>query len=266
MALTCEFEVWKSKAQEGEKHYHLHLKAPPDEEQRRRDAGLFRAYGFESEQFAGETIVDVGAGSHLRSKFFRDARIAAIEPLAEEYLDDIPWTDLDDAACVYTTPAEQRIAELEGQASLALCINVLDHTFDPTAILCNVRSYLRDDGCFLLSVDLHDGEADELHPIGLSADSVREMAIACGFAVRRAYWYTPENRSYGHGSAFTLVLVPRTDKNQPSGQDVPAICLRTPSQLVAENVERRLGSIARRIKRVVTGESRGVRRLLRRSA
>lgn len=58
--------------------------------------------------------MDLGAGSKLRTKFFTDAKIIAIEPLAEKFMKEIEWCDLKDAYRVYSRPAEDFIGELEG--------------------------------------------------------------------------------------------------------------------------------------------------------
>src|SRR5262249_9046621 len=41
--------------------------------------------GFEAGAWADKLIIDVGAGSRLRTLYFRGARIAALEPLADKF-------------------------------------------------------------------------------------------------------------------------------------------------------------------------------------
>jgi hypothetical protein len=58
-------------------------------------ARLFQHFGFRPDQYRGRTVVDVGAGSMLRSRFFEEARLVAIEPLADRFRAEIGGCDLD---------------------------------------------------------------------------------------------------------------------------------------------------------------------------
>ena len=258
------FEQWQTTAQPGELQYHVQCKKP-DETLQRRNCQLFEGFGFEAGEFSGKTVVDVGAGSHLKTRFFQGASVVAIEPLANEYLGEIDWCELSLADVVHAESAEKRIVNLEGAASLVVCINVLDHTYDPVTILDNIYNYLHEDGQFLLSVDLHDEASDGMHPVELTVESLVEMLCDRGFAIDRGYHYLPYGRKYGHGEAVTFVMH-RRGPDEPSGSDVQLQPLRTPGQLVAEEIHRRTYSICRRIKRILTGESRGLRRLFGRAA
>ncbi len=200
-------DQWSQKAQPGEKLFHLANKWRASPAFMADTTRLFAAFGFAADDFADQIVVDVGAGSRLRSRFFAKARLAAVEPLADDFVGEISWCDLDQAESLYSEPAEKMIEPLRGQASLVMCINVLDHTYDPQAILDNIRSYLRDDGLFLLSVDLHAG-ADELHPVALTRESLAQMLGKARFEPVRAYEGLPGSPYYGHGWAYTLVLRP----------------------------------------------------------
>jgi SAM-dependent methyltransferase len=259
------FEQWQSAAQSGELEYHVERKTEPDHELEKLNHELFEGFGFQAEEWSGKTVVDIGAGSHLRTSFFAGARIVAVEPLANEYLEKIKWCELGAADVVHAITGEQRIDELEGTADLVVCINVLDHTYDPAAIVENVHGYLHEDGQFLLSMDLHGQTADGMHPVEFTAESLIELLFEQGFAIDRGYRYLAHRRSYGHGDTVTLVLH-RRRAGEPTGSDVAWHSLRTPRQLLAEEMQRRASSICRRIKRILTGESRGVRRLFGKAA
>ncbi len=200
-------EQWSKQAQPGEKSFHLANKWRASPGFMASTTRLFEAFGFSADDFAEQVVVDVGAGSKLRSRFFAKARLAAVEPLADDFVEEIPWCDLDQAESLYSEPAEKMIESLRGQASLAMCINVLDHTYDPQVILDNIRAYLKEDGLFLLSVDLHGG-ADDLHPVALTRETLGEMLGKAGFELVRAYDGLPNSPYYGHGLAYTLVLRP----------------------------------------------------------
>ena len=246
------YRHWAEKSQPGEKTFHLSSQWRNTSLFMQNTAAVFEGFGLRRDQYAGELIVDVGAGSKLRSKYFAAARIAAIEPLADDFVREIAWCDLNDAERLFSRPAEQCVDELRGRAAFAMCINVLDHTYDPQAILRNIHSYLRPDGAFLLSVDLHDGQADDLHPVALDVDSLRALAIDCGFAIRRAYQYLACGPSYGHGFAYTLVLSPRA-ANQPDGRETPTKRLMSEQDLRAWRRRARLDRWAHKLKRLFGG-------------
>jgi hypothetical protein len=85
--------------------------------------------------------IDVGSGSRLRTLFFKGARIAAIEPLAQRFIAEVEWQDLDQAAEIYPVPAEEDIPELHNRADLVVSINALDHGFNFEQAIRNIRKY-----------------------------------------------------------------------------------------------------------------------------
>lgn len=259
------FSQWQSTAQSGELEYHVSKKPKPDRKLEKLNRLLFESFGFKADDFADKTVVDIGAGSHLRTRFFAGAQIHAVEPLADAYMEQIPWCELNHASTIHAIPAEQRIDELAGKAELVVCINVLDHTYDPETILDNIHSYLHDNGHFLLSVDLHGETLDGMHPVELTDTSLAEMLIEQGFTIDHGYRYLSHRRSYGHGDALTFVVHKRRPGEAPENA-VTIQDLRTPGQLRTERLFLRGHSICRRIKRVLTGESRTVQRLLGRAA
>lgn len=262
---TESYDHWKNKAQVGELEFHVNHKRRPDADMQLRDREIYEAFGFEQQQFNGQTIVDIGAGSHMRTRFFDGAKIAAIEPLGKQYDANIEWCDLREANQFYSIPAEERVTVLRDQAAFANCMNVLDHAFEPLRILENVNFYLKPDGLFLLSVDLHDGDGDDLHPVDLDVPKLRQLVHDAGFSVERAYLYLPRAKSYGHGYACSYVLR-KSDTPTPASEHVEFTKLRDPRQLVMEEVNRRVHSVARRTYRIFSGESRGIRKLLGRAA
>lgn len=259
------FAQWQSTAQSGELEYHVSKKPKPDRKLEKLNRLLFESFGFKAGDLADKTVVDIGAGSHLRTRFFTGAQIHAVEPLAEAYMEQIPWCELKHANVIHTIPAEQRIDELTGKADLVVCINVLDHTYDPETILDNIHSYLHEDGQFLLSVDLHGETLDGMHPVELTDTSLADMLIEQKFTIDHGYRYLSHRRSYGHGDALTFIAHKRRP-GEPEENSVTIQDLRTPGQLRTERLLLRGHSICRRIKRVLTGESRAVRRLLGRAA
>jgi SAM-dependent methyltransferase len=200
--------AWKVVAQTGELRFHQQNEWRQSPDFMRETASLLEWWGYAPNTFDGETIIDVGAGSRLRSRYFAGARIIAIEPLGDRFMKTISWSDLSDAEAVYSVPAERNIPEIEHTAAFAMCINVLDHTFDADAIVANVYGYLKAGGEFALSVDLHaDGHGGHMHPVHLDRDAVRSALTRAGFELLREYegLGPTGNESYGHGHAYTVV-------------------------------------------------------------
>ncbi|MDN5869469.1 MAG: class I SAM-dependent methyltransferase [Nitrococcus sp.] len=129
----------------------------------------------------------------------------AIEPLADRFLDEVPWCDLNVAHAVYSQPAEHRIEALIGCADLVISINVLDHCYNFYQIISNIRAYLKPDGVAFLSFDEHKYR-DSMHPLILSDEICHEVFRDNGLAVSRhtkgfgnVKWIAKGRESYGHG-------------------------------------------------------------------
>ena len=169
MSIKHDREAWQDKAQPGEFNWHVKNKWRPSPAFMEQTIGLFDWFGFHREQYAGRTVIDLGAGSKLRTKYFLDARLVAIEPLADRFRAEIDWCDLDDAAVVEALPAEQLIDAHVRTADLVISINVLDHCFDFERIIENVMAYMRHDGTAMLSFDKHT-KTDSMHPLVLTEE------------------------------------------------------------------------------------------------
>src|SRR5688572_26558141 len=76
-----DVDKWVEVAQEGELNWHKkpNVRARPDWET--GNAKLWADWGFDQLGWANKLVLDVGAGSRLRTLYFKGARIAAIEPL-----------------------------------------------------------------------------------------------------------------------------------------------------------------------------------------
>jgi SAM-dependent methyltransferase len=169
---------------------------------------LFSHWGYDVDDFADQLIVDLGAGSKLRSKCFRRARIVAIEPLANRFRESLSWSDLYEAERVYSVGAETVIPELDGSIAFIMCVNVLDHVYDYSKVLRNAYRMLKPGGELLLSVDLHSGyESDLMHPVNLDRSQLCATVCQAGFSILREYdgLPLPNSDNYGHGRACTLV-------------------------------------------------------------
>ena len=195
--------AWERWAQPGELAYHRQDRWRPSPNFERDNARLLSHFGFEPEQFRNRTLIDLGAGSRLRSRFFQGARIVAIEPLFDHFR-SIPWSDLDRAWRCYGTRAETHIAALEQRADFLMSINVLDHCYDLDRILANARSYLKPEGRAFLSFDSHD-VSDAMHPLVLTEQSARRHLASAGFEIERhSRGLGPFGPTYGHGETLNF--------------------------------------------------------------
>jgi len=197
--------VWKRTSQEKEWEFHAANQWRRSRKFVNDNIRLWQYFGFKHSEMRGCTVIDFGAGSKLRSRFFKEARIIAIEPLADRFR-ALEFCDLDQAAEVYSQPGEERIEALVAQADLIVSINVLDHCFDFDKALSNIAAYLRPSGTAFLSFDLHE-EADELHPLLLTEESCKKSFVRAGLVTRRrSEGVGPLGVSYGHGRAINFWL------------------------------------------------------------
>ena len=198
--------LWKLKAQRGELRFHQTNTWRQTDDFMNQTHTLLKFWGYKRDHFPDQLIVDLGAGSKLRSKFFQRSRIIAIEPLANDFIRNISWTDLTHAYHVYACPAETELPELTETIHFVMCINVLDHTYDYKNILKNVFRMLRPEGELLLSVDLHHG-VDAMHPVRIDKDHLKATLRATGMTIVREYDGLPLSHSnnYGHGMAYTVI-------------------------------------------------------------
>jgi 2-polyprenyl-3-methyl-5-hydroxy-6-metoxy-1,4-benzoquinol methylase len=176
--------TWKKVAQPGELAFHKRPGLRSGGEWETKNVEFWRRRGFSPDGWDGKLVVDVGAGSRLRTLYFRNARIAAIEPLADEFIKEVEWQDLDKAAEIYPVPAEKDVPELHGRADLVVSMNVLDHGYDFEASVANVRRYLKPDGLAHLSFDQHE-RPDKLHQLLIDDGTARQVFERCGLAVER---------------------------------------------------------------------------------
>lgn len=206
----------------------------------RPDPALLAAFGLWPDQFAGETIVDFGGDGDLPGRYFSDSRVAAI-----------------DAA------DRTAVAEFAGRASCVVSINAQGLIDNPARGILGMQQCLKPYGVAVASVDLPaaDGSASST----LTPESLIDDAIAAGLRIERGYLYTPQRRNYRSGYACTIVARIR-QTGQDDGRHAPLLPLRNGVQLLWDDASRHTGSLARRARRVVRGESRTVQRWLGKAA
>ena len=209
--VTTSEGKWKKESQKVELAFHVKDSFRQSEAFLEETRFLFESFGFESNQFKKNHIIDLGAGSKLRSKFFSAAKIIAIEPLAERFLEEIQWSDLNDAWKVYSRPAEYRIDELQKTADFVMSINVLDHCFDFPRIVDNIAFYLKSGGTAFLSFDTHS-KPTQAHPLVLTEEVCSNHFkdsgfiidnFSSGFPAEFTNFY-PDRRGYGSKESISL--------------------------------------------------------------
>ena len=130
--------LWKSLAQPGEFYFHKSdgREFRMSDQFDAQNSEFFHKFGFGKDDFENRNILDIGAGSRLRAIYFNKSNIYVIEPLADKY-QQLPQSDFNKAKRVYSTPAETFIDELFEKMDFVMCINVLDHCFDPDKVITN---------------------------------------------------------------------------------------------------------------------------------
>jgi 2-polyprenyl-3-methyl-5-hydroxy-6-metoxy-1,4-benzoquinol methylase len=193
--IKIEKEKWNI-AQDGELRFHIKNEwRKNNEEFTKSNTALFKNhFNFNENDYINKNVLDLGCGSKLRSKFFKDSFIYALEPLANKFIEEIEWCDLKDAHKVYSLPAEQMVEELVGEMDLVFSINVIDHCYDFDVIVDNLYKYTKSDGLCLLSFDLHD-KIDPMHPIILTDEFACETFERIGFKITKKM----ETTSYHKG-------------------------------------------------------------------
>jgi hypothetical protein len=199
-------EAWAGSAQDQEFAFHEVNTWRRSERFTPDSARLWEYFGFRAEQFVGQVIVDVGAGSKLRTRYFEGARIMAVEPLADRYR-TLDFCDLQIAEACFPVPGEALVPELVGVADVVLSINALDHGYDFDAAIRNIAAYLKLGAPAFLSFDLHE-KADAMHPLVLTEESCRATFAAAGLTVTRVMeGVGPFGTNYGHGAAVDFWLL-----------------------------------------------------------
>lgn len=195
---TSDQDSWRTKAQVGELGFHVHdTFRQHDEQWWPVIDGEWREMGFSPEGWEGRTVVDVGAGSRLRSLWFEGASIIAIEPLADQYMAQVAWSDLAKADEVYSVPGETFVPEVEGRADLVVSINALDHGYDLATSIGNIGRYLKPGATAFVSFDMHDTVTDEMHPMVVRHDDLVRMFPTIGLKLTR----TAEHSRRYHGAS-----------------------------------------------------------------
>lgn len=181
MTRKVDYKSWVVDAQEGELKFHETCVPRRDGSFMEDSSKLLKSLGFSNNDLEGKKVLDAGAGSVLRTRFFKNIYLVAVDPLATLY-SKIPWSDISYADEVYNLPLEARIDVLSGEIDYIFSMNVLDHCFDFDLCIHNLAEYLRNGGEMFLSFDEHDN-VDALHPLSLHSRECEDVFSAEGLNV-----------------------------------------------------------------------------------
>lgn len=195
-------QSWQKDAQSGEFEFHKNNTWRSTDAFTENSALLFKSFGFNENDFEHKVLLDVGAGSKLRTKYFKNSIIYALEPMADNCIAQIPWCDLKDAAQLYSTPAEDYIPELENAVDFVLSVNVLDHCYNFNEIVANLYQYLKPGGLAFLSFDEHF-KTNKMHPLILTDEICTQLFQQVGFQlIKKNTGFGPEILPYTNGPTY----------------------------------------------------------------
>ena len=112
--------LWHKFAQSGELEHHIHDKWRQTPDFMANTSKLMSYMGYNPESFKEKIVVDVGSGSKLRSKYFKSSKIVAIDPLIDDYIKNILWSDINDAYKSCSVEAEEFVSELKNTADFEI--------------------------------------------------------------------------------------------------------------------------------------------------
>ena len=203
--------LWSAIAQKGELKFHKQDQRASDEALMREAGLVYARYGYGPDDFNGKVIIDIGAGSHLMTRYFKGSHIIALDPLADKYLAEVKWCKLKEAKEVYSVPAEELVQKAVGRVDFALCSNVLDHCFDPQAVVNNMYAYVKPGGTACIATDCHD-HRDPMHQLLLNEETVTQMVLKAGFKIEKLIKglgpiYEGGRQDFGHGNTLIFRMI-----------------------------------------------------------
>lgn len=184
MNQSSSYAIWQTQHQPFELAFHRGYNFRWDDQQWYAQWGnVFARFArLAPETFSvDDTLIDVGCGSRPALQWFTAGRKLYLDPLIDEYRRIPQVADYWDGAETVCQPAEERHEALVDIASLVLCWNVLDHTYDWRAVLRNALAYARSEATIIIGTDLsaisrpgHPGMGD-----GASATLLETVVESC---------------------------------------------------------------------------------------
>ena len=144
--------AWKIFQQHAEAFVHRHDEWRAGTDFDKDNAILLKYFGFNENDFSNAILFDLGSGSRLRTSFFRNAKIIAIEPLADRFIKESPGCNLKDAIAIISIPAEEIGDKLQNRADALISINVIDHCYDVELVIHNIYQVIKEGGFAFLII------------------------------------------------------------------------------------------------------------------
>lgn len=155
---------WKSEGLESELAFHKRNKWRVSPEFLEDSYELFKKIGINDFKiFQGLNVLDAGCGSKLRTAIFEGCQLYGSDPLADQYMSEIEWSDLNKCVDVFSVASEQFIPSISEKMDVVITINAIDHGYDYKKSIDNFYDYLKKDGSLHLFVDIERIKEDKIH-------------------------------------------------------------------------------------------------------
>lgn len=113
------------------------------------------------ESFRDQSILDVGCGLTGIVYFINAKRKVGLDPLAYQYYQ---WNGYWGSHVELIQAIGEKIPLINKSFDTVFCINALDHAYEPSTIILEIRRVLKPGGMFVLHVDL-DSPLRKLHKL-----------------------------------------------------------------------------------------------------
>ena len=153
-------------------------------------AAAFEYAGVGLTDFAGKIVIDIGAGPRSFCEELEGCNAFLVEPLAKSYMKfNHEVYQISQVRKVFALPAEKTISQLENQADLVWCWNVLDHCFSWRVALLNILKYLKLGGVAIIFTDI--GKKPEIGHPGIQS---LDLVVRCLAANNLTFFSVAQNR------------------------------------------------------------------------
>ena len=171
-------------------------------------------------QVADRTILQIGPAANGEIHFLSGRRFA-IDPLASFFKDNFP--QLIDTEVDFVDGFGEKMPYDDSRFDAIIMLNVLDHCFNPSAVLKEICRCLKKGGVLIFGVNLYSPTASILHKVFNFLDKEHPHAITSGYLKRqfRAEYNVLEERftqNIGYGPSFlknTILRILRLFKLSP---------------------------------------------------
>lgn len=255
-------EKW-NKARAAEFEYHSRGGVRADKKRwLERSRLLFEGLGVDC-RMSGKRILDIGSGPVLRTSIFVGRnQVVALDPLIHEYM-GLPFCDVQSVEH-YDLPAEELVPQLVNRFDIAFCLNVLDHCYQPRAVLKRAGEYLKRGGLFYLWTDI--GSCDEIHEGDMTVAEISRWLTDAGFDILRLtegvdplrFVETDEPDYFRCGvrcaPGISCVVVKAVRAREPTSEGLETLDTEPAHRL--EILESRVISLSRRLKHLESHQRR----------